>query len=128
MNSPRDPGSPTDSASTSGTPPPEEAVTQPEQRSSGLGIFQLANQITATFSGSSKRRNPSGGSGNAAAPTRDSKLRKREGATTRSNWEARGEVQAPRKEKDELVDTNVVEYLRKEIQDPFEVSTSTSTP
>jgi hypothetical protein len=115
MNSPPDPGSPTDSTSTSGTPPPEEisqANAQTESRSSGLGLFQLANQITATFSGSSKRRNPSGGSSSTAAPLRDSKLR-RKGDASRSTWDARGESQATKKEKDELVDANIVEYLRK---------------
>ncbi|KAJ3576871.1 hypothetical protein NP233_g102 [Leucocoprinus birnbaumii] len=119
MNSPPDPGSPTDSTSTSGTPPPEEvaaANTQPESqsRSGGLGLFQLANQISATFSGgASKRRNPSGGSSSAAAPARDTKLRRR-GDASRSTWDTRGEAQpTSRKEKDELVDANYVDYLRK---------------
>ncbi|KAF5358417.1 hypothetical protein D9756_001291 [Leucocoprinus leucothites] len=130
MSSPPDPGSPTDSTSTSGTPPPEEAVsgnTQPESQSrSGLGLFQLANQISATFSGgASKRRNPSGGSSSTAAPARDTKLRRR-GEASRSTWDTRGEAPPPRKEKDELVDSNLVDFLRKEIGDPFyEVATST---
>ncbi|KAF9447870.1 hypothetical protein P691DRAFT_670578 [Macrolepiota fuliginosa MF-IS2] len=130
MNSPPDPGSPTDSTSTSGTPPPEEVVSgnvQAESRSSGLGLFQLANQITATLSGSSKRRNPSGGPNANASAARDPKLRRR-GEGSRSTWEARGETQGSRKDKDELVDANIVEYLRKEVGDPFlEVSTSTSS-
>lgn len=115
MNSPPDPGSPTDSASTSGTPPPEEVIpgnTQAESRSSGLGLFQLANQITATLSGSSKRRNPSGGSSGATASTRETKQRRR-GDSSRSTWESRGDTQAPRKEKEELVDANIVDFLRK---------------
>lgn len=115
MNSPPDPGSPTDSTSTSGTPPPEEAIpgnVQTESRSSGLGLFQLANQITATLSGSSKRRNPSSGPSGTASSARDSKQRRR-GDGSRSTWETRGDVQGPRKEKEELVDANIVDYLRK---------------
>jgi len=127
---PPDPGSPTDSTSTSGTPPPEEVVSgnaQAESRSSGLGLFQLANQITATLSGSSKRRNPSSGPSGTAAAARDPKLRRR-GEGSRPTWETRGEAQGPRKDKDELVDANIVDYLRKEVGDPFlEVSTSASS-
>jgi len=126
MNSPLDPGSPTDSASTSGTPPPEEIVTGNNQGDSrsGLGLFQLANHITAAFTGSSsKRRNPSSGTSGAGSSARDPKLRRR-GDGSRSTWETR-DPQGTRKEKEELVDASIVDYLRKEIGDPFlEVSTS----
>lgn len=151
MNSPPDPGSPTDSSSTSGTLSQEEVIQgsiQPDvqiQLPSGPGIFQTANQITA-FVGASKRRNPSSGSSGPAVPARDTKLRRR-GDTGRSTLETRVETQAPRKEKDELVDTNIVEFLRKgilvislycgqqsscfiytEINDPLsEISTSVSS-
>ena len=119
MNSPPDPGSPTDSSSTSGTPSQEEAThgsIQPDvqiQLPSGPGFFQIANQITA-FAGASKRRNPSSGSSGPVTSARDTKLRRR-GDASRSTLETRVEAQAPRKEKDELVDTNIVEFLRKGI-------------
>ncbi len=147
MNSPLDPGSPTDSTSTSGTPPPEEIinVSAPGDSRSGLGLFQLANHITAAFTGSSKRRNPSSGTSGAGSSARDTKSRRR-GDGSRSTWETR-DPQGTRKEKDELVDANIVDFLRKgtvlisarsihlniesklsgtELGDPFlEVSTST---
>jgi len=119
MNPPPDPGSSTDSSSTSGTPSQEEVThgsIQPDvqiQLPSGPGFFQIANQITA-FAGASKRRNPSSGSSGPAASARDTKLRRR-GDASRSTLETRVETQAPRKEKDELVDTNIVEFLRKGI-------------
>lgn len=122
MNSPPDPGSSTDSSSTSGTPSQEEVThgsIQPDvqiQLPSGPGFFQIANQITA-FAGASKRRNPSSGSSGSSGPAasaRDTKLRRR-GDASRSTLETRVETQAPRKEKDELVDTNIVEFLRKGI-------------
>lgn len=116
MNSPPDPGTPTDSASTSGTPPPEEVhsgIIPSDSRSSGLGLFQLANQITASFSGSAKRRNPSGGSTGATTSTRETKQRRRGGEGSRYSLESRGDTVVSKKEKEDLVDANIVDYLRK---------------
>lgn len=116
MNSPPDPGTPTDSASTSDTPPPEEihsGSAQADSRSSGLGLFQLANQITASLSGSAKRRNPSGGSTGATTSTRETKQRRRGGESSRYTMETRGDAMTSRKEKEDLADANIVDYLRK---------------
>ncbi|RDB22111.1 hypothetical protein Hypma_010731 [Hypsizygus marmoreus] len=123
MNSPPDPDSPISTDSDS--PPPEEIQTQPATSSSHF--MSLANQITQSFQagGASKRRLPGGSSFGASSSNRDTKSRRR-GDPARLNvgpaggagtWESKGE--GKREEKD-LVDHNVVEYLRKEIGDPFQ--------
>jgi len=121
MNSPPDPGSPSPSTPSSGSPPPEEVNFQPNPGSSYLANF--TSHISATFSGnSSKRRLPAGSSFGAASSARDAKTRKR-GESGRQNssaaWEGLKESAGGKKEKDELIDNALVEYLRKEIGDPF---------
>ncbi|KDR73713.1 hypothetical protein GALMADRAFT_251521 [Galerina marginata CBS 339.88] len=120
MNSPPDPGSPSPSTPSSGSPPPEEVNFQ--QNTSSY-LANLTSHISATFSGnSSKRRLPAGSSFGAASSARDAKTRRR-GESGRQNtsttWEGLKESVGGKKEKDELIDNALVEYLRKEIGDPF---------
>lgn len=109
MNSPPDPDSPSPSTPSSGSPPPEEANYNPSGSASQLA--NIASQISASFAGNNtKRRLPGGSSFGAAASTRDPKLRRR-GDTSRANtWEAKD---GGKREKEELIDHGLVEYLRK---------------
>ena len=112
MNSPPDPGSPSAlSTPSSASPPPEEVNFH---QTSAQFINNLASQVTSAFTGgnSSKRRLPGGSSFGAASSARDPKSRRR-GDSGRNNWEGGKEGGAGRKEKDELIDTNVVDWLRK---------------
>lgn len=118
MNSPPDPGSPI-STESSGSPPAEIEESNFQSSSGPSGYFaNLTSQITTAFgvgsSGSSKRRLPSGpGFGSSSA--RDAKSRKR-GDASRSGtvqWEGSKEAAGGKKEKDELIDNALVEYLRK---------------
>ncbi|KAJ7700009.1 hypothetical protein B0H17DRAFT_274265 [Mycena rosella] len=112
MHSP-DPDS-SSSSPASESPPPEDHY-QPSGTSSH--ILNLASHITSSFgSGSpSKRRLPGGSSFAAASSSRDPKSRRREDPR-RGTWEGK---EGGKREKEELVDNNVVEHLRKEIGDPF---------
>jgi len=123
MQSP-DEGSPVSTDSES-SPPPEEVATQPANASHHL-LSDFASQIQKSLQGS-KRRLP-GGSGFGGSSNRDHKTRRRgdhnrgAGASASSNTAAWAESTLdkgkPREER-ELVDTNLVDQLRKEIGDPF---------
>ena len=113
MNSP-EAVSPSDSTS-SGSPPPEEVY----QSSTGY-LSNLTSQITNTFArttgvgGSSKRRLP--GSSFAPGPSdRDPKARKKTGDAGRNNSQYEGGPReiSTKKDKEELVDTGTVDWLRK---------------
>jgi len=118
MNSPPDPGSPTSSTPSSGSPPPEEVNYQP---SSGTNTYlsNLTSHISNTFGGSSsasKRRLPAGSSFGAAASSRDAKTRRRGDTGGRQvplTWESANKESGGKKEKDELIDNALVDYLRK---------------
>ncbi|GLB34571.1 hypothetical protein LshimejAT787_0201360 [Lyophyllum shimeji] len=121
MNSPPDPGSPISTDTES--PPPEEISPPP---SSQTPFQNLASHISQTFAGSgAKRRLPGGSSYGASSSNRDPKSRRRgdlQMTSTRTGaggsiWEGSKEKQ--REERD-LVDHGVVEFLRKEIGDPFQ--------
>ncbi|KAJ7095308.1 hypothetical protein B0H15DRAFT_828974 [Mycena belliarum] len=113
MHSP-DPDS-SSSSPASESPPPEDNY-QPSGVASH--ILNLTSHITSSFgSGSpSKRRLPGGSSFAAASSSRDPKSRRREDPRRGSAWEGK---EGGKREKEELVDNGVVEYLRKEIGDPF---------
>ncbi|KAF8237712.1 hypothetical protein L208DRAFT_1356013 [Tricholoma matsutake] len=122
MNSPPEPGSPSISTPSSGSPPPDEIN---PQSSNASRLMDLASHITASFSSSSKRRLPGGSSFGASASNRDHKTRRR-GDSGRNqatggsagNWDG---LKEGKKEKDEnLIDSHIVEHLRKEIGDPFQ--------
>ncbi|KIM48587.1 hypothetical protein M413DRAFT_81723 [Hebeloma cylindrosporum] len=120
MNSPPEIGSPSPSTPSSGSPPPEEAYQQIPANASSSYISNLTSHIGAAFGAqsSSKRRLPTGSSFGAASSSRDTKTRRRAaepGRTGGGPWES----SSGKKEKDELIDTALVEYLRKEIGDPF---------
>ncbi|KAG6885890.1 hypothetical protein C0993_008409 [Termitomyces sp. T159_Od127] len=119
MNSP-DPGSPISTDTES--PPPEEINAQPSS-SSNFGAH-LVNQITQTFAGGSKRRLPGGTSVGGPTVMRDPKMRRKieQGKGTNvslanATWDGSKET---KREERELVDHNLVDYLRKEIGDPFQ--------
>ncbi|KAF9053137.1 hypothetical protein BJ165DRAFT_1445686 [Panaeolus papilionaceus] len=135
MNSPPDPGSPSMSTESSGSPPPEEinfSLDAPNQESSGQGYLSRLAALTPGISrtseassGGSKRRLPTGSSFGAGGSSRDAKTRRRgdSSGTGRVNWEGgmtREPSGGPRKEKDDLIDSGLVELLRKEIGDPFQ--------
>jgi hypothetical protein len=114
MNSPPEIGSPSPSTPSSGSPPPEEAYQQTIVNTSSSYISNLTSHIGAAFGGqsSSKRRLPTGSSFGAASSSRDTKTRRRgaePGRTVGGPWEPSG----GKKEKDELIDMALVEYLRK---------------
>jgi len=117
MNSPPEIGSPSPSTPSSGSPPPEEAYQQTTANASSSYISNLTSHIGAAFGGqsSSKRRLPTGSSFGAASSSRDTKTRRRgaePGRTGGGPWEFK-EASGGKKEKDELIDTALVEYLRK---------------
>ncbi|KAF9037906.1 hypothetical protein BDP27DRAFT_1455479 [Rhodocollybia butyracea] len=109
-----EPGSPTLSTSSSGSDVEELSI-------SGPGSSTLASSIPISSSSSKRRLNP------GVASNRDPKSRRlkvhgaaderrdREHGVRGGNWE----MGKDKKEKDELLDMFVVEYLRKEIGDPF---------
>ncbi|PPQ99089.1 hypothetical protein CVT24_009357 [Panaeolus cyanescens] len=129
MNSPPDPGSPSLSTESSGSPPPEEinfSLDAPNQEQSSQGyLARLASmtpgisRTSEATSGASKRRLPTGGSFGAGGSARDAKTRRRgdsSGTGRTANWEG-GVTREPsggaRKEKDDLIDSGLVELLRK---------------
>ncbi|TFK36371.1 hypothetical protein BDQ12DRAFT_686799 [Crucibulum laeve] len=125
MNSPD--GSPTSTPS-SGSPPNEEMNFQlPSNATAASHFINLTSQLANTFSGngSSKRRHPASSSFMSQS-SRDPKSRRR-GEPGRvgggSNWEAgqAGQLKDAmgKREKDELIDHQLVDLLRKEIGDPF---------
>ncbi|KAJ3929062.1 MAG: hypothetical protein NXY57DRAFT_963955 [Lentinula lateritia] len=138
MNSPIEPGSPTLSTPSSGSDVEEISLPPSSSFSSGLvinsiGSFGNTVPSSATSSSSKRRLNP--GSVSSRDP-RDSKSRRRdnphhhakgaggEGERERDRERQGGrganyEMQKEKREKDELLDMGAVEYLRKEIGDPF---------
>jgi len=120
MNSP-DLGSPTESQSSSESPPPGETSPYVPPIGGSNYLSSLTSHITATFAGgatsSSKRRLPPGSSFGAASSARDAKSRRREREQGRpGHWEKESGKKEP---KDDLLDQALVEHLRKEIGDPF---------
>ncbi|KAG6902241.1 hypothetical protein C0995_002613 [Termitomyces sp. Mi166 len=118
MNSP-DTASPISTDTES--PPPEEINAQPSS-SSNFGAH-LVSQISQTFAGGSKRRLPGGTSVGGPSAMRDPKMRRKieqaKGASTglvNTPWDSSKET---KREERELVDHHLVDYLRKEIGDPF---------
>ncbi|KAF7352855.1 Phospholipid-transporting ATPase [Mycena venus] len=95
-------------------PPPEDHYPSSGATST---LLNLASHLTSSFSGSpSKRRLPGGPSFAAASSNRDPKSRRREDPRRGGTWDGK---EGGKREKEELVDNHVVEYLRKEIGDPF---------
>lgn len=119
MNSP-EPISPSASTSSSGSPPPEEVTLQP---SSGY-LSSLTSHLTTAFvrntaggpsSSSSKRRLPAGSTYGPGQSDRDPKTRKKTcdiGSRNNTLYEGQRENVA-KKDKEELIDSNTVEWLRK---------------
>ncbi|KAJ3877272.1 hypothetical protein F5879DRAFT_989701 [Lentinula edodes] len=138
MNSPIEPGSPTLSTPSSGSDVEEISLPPSSSFPSGLvinsiGSFNNTVPSSATSSSSKRRLNP--GSVSSRDP-RDSKSRRRddphhyakgaggEGERERDRERQGGrganyEMQKEKREKDELLDMGAVEFLRKEIGDPF---------
>ncbi|TFK63347.1 hypothetical protein BDN72DRAFT_775992 [Pluteus cervinus] len=118
MHSPMD-DSPSSTPS-SGSPPPEEVTyTGPTQ---GVAS-QFVNLIASGFAGAAKRRLPTGPTfaSSASSASRDPKPRRRADPTRAGSghtWEGHS-LEKGRREKDELIDNSIVEYLRKQIGDPF---------
>lgn len=112
MHSPMD-DSPSSTPS-SGSPPPEEVA----YTGANQGVAsQFVNLITQGFAGAAKRRLPAGTSvsTSAARDSRDPKARRRADPTRTGSghaWESHT-LEKGRREKDELIDNNYVEYLRK---------------
>lgn len=131
MNSPTEPGSPAFSTPSSESPPPEEVNYQPSQNTTQLA--QLATQVTASLSNSGAASSPIGagpgasGSGtvissgkrrqphNVSVRDRDAKSRRREPRSGGSigTWEPQGGKEGGRKDKEEFIDSFIVEKLRK---------------
>lgn len=115
MNSPPEPASPALSTPSSGSPSPEEI--NATYQSSTSTTSNLLNLVTSTLSPSSKRRLPGSGAFGGGS-SRDAKSRRREDPRrmavregTGGNWE--GKESSGRKEKDDLVDAHIVDWLRK---------------
>lgn len=123
MNSPPDPGSPSPSTPSSGSPPPEEVYPSSVGAGSAGYLANLTSHIGSAFSGSSapKRRLPTGSSF-AAGSSRDPKSRRRgeSGRSGNAPWDGVKDS-GGKKEKDELIDTALVDYLRKgKLKTPME--------
>ena len=116
MNS--DLGSPTESQSSSESPPGETSPYVPPIGGSNY-LSNLTSHITATFAGgatsSSKRRLPPGSSFGAASSARDPKSRRREREQGRPGhpWEKESGGPGKKEPKDDLLDQALVEHLRK---------------
>ncbi|TFK22982.1 hypothetical protein FA15DRAFT_670992 [Coprinopsis marcescibilis] len=129
MNSP-EPISPSSTPS-SGTPPNEEINLQSYGGSAiDKGFLSTITSHLSGFTGqasgnssSSKRRLPGGTSVHFnSSSNRDSKTRRRENSSRAGTGEWEGGPKGPggKREKDELLDQGLVEFLRKEIGDPFQ--------
>ncbi|KAF7985910.1 hypothetical protein HWV62_43814 [Athelia sp. TMB] len=126
MNSPPEPGSPSPSTPSSGSPPPDE-MEQIEATSRGPMSGGFMGKLTNSLSGgpspmTTKRRLPAGSSFGAASNTRDAKTRRTQEGKDRDRRGGGGDGWGDgktRKDKDELLDTNLVEQLRKDFGDPF---------
>jgi len=115
MNSP-EPISPSPSTPSSGSPTEEANF---NSQSSTSYLSSLASQVHTALvrgsanSSSSKRRLP-GSSHAASSSDRDTKARKKSGDAGRSNSQYEGPREiTSKKDKDELVDSSTVEWLRK---------------
>ncbi|KAF5369161.1 hypothetical protein D9615_009964 [Tricholomella constricta] len=122
MNSPPDPGSPISTDSES--PPPEDIL---PQSSNSPQFMNIARDLTQSFmSGGGSKRRLGGSTFGGSSSNRDPKSRRRldvgksgGGSANPTLWE--GSKESKREERD-LVDHNVVDYLRKEVGDPFDDS------
>ncbi|KAF8891368.1 hypothetical protein BD779DRAFT_1514873 [Infundibulicybe gibba] len=113
MNSPLEPGSPSPSTPSSGSPPPEEV--NPQASSGGAShLLNLASQVTSSLSGASSKRRLGGSGPSASTSNRDPKSRRR-GESNRGGWD----IGKDSGKKEDLVDSSLVDQLRKEIGDPF---------
>ncbi|KAI6030899.1 hypothetical protein F5J12DRAFT_803759 [Pisolithus orientalis] len=139
MNSP-EPSSPVSSDSSAGTPPPDDFQSSVNNRDQQRILTAINTQPLSVGpmqspTGSSKRRLPVG-SFHEGPSLRDAKSRRREDAASSSRRHAvdnqgqhpstapgpSGQIRSdyiPRRDKDDLVDTGLVEQLRKEFGDPF---------
>ncbi|KAJ3794746.1 hypothetical protein GGU11DRAFT_747690 [Lentinula aff. detonsa] len=136
MNSPIEPGSPTLSTPSSGSDVEELNLT-PSSSAFSAGLNALGATLSNAIPSSSSKRRLNPGSLSSRDP-RDSKSRKRdnphhhskaqsgtagtEGERERERQGVRGgnyEVQKEKREKEELLDMGIVEFLRKELGDPF---------
>jgi hypothetical protein len=118
MNSPPDPGSPSPSTPSSGSPPPDEIQYTQQHAGASTGAASQLSHITSQISsfiggGPSKRRLPGGSSYGPASNTRDSKSRRREDPRRAGSGNGWGEGTEVKRDKDELVDIAVVERLKK---------------
>ncbi|ESK96527.1 hypothetical protein Moror_7035 [Moniliophthora roreri MCA 2997] len=126
MNSPPDQDSPLSTPS-SGSRTPDEIITAQPSSSAGESAA-TRNMLQAVSSNlaqqSSKRRLHFG----SAPSNRDPKTRRRDDPRKGGGPEFWGEGgKGGKKEKDELLDQNIVDWLRKEIGDPFFESTFNAT-
>ncbi|KAF8989264.1 hypothetical protein BDZ89DRAFT_1087467 [Hymenopellis radicata] len=112
MNSPPEPGSPSLSTPSSSSPPPDEYFPLEAARTTDL-LNMVANGLNSP---SSSKRRPFGGSS-----ARDSKSRRREGPQrgggSAAAWDKDSGSGSSRKE--DMIDNSAVDFLRKEIGDPF---------
>ncbi|KAL0067051.1 hypothetical protein AAF712_005835 [Marasmius tenuissimus] len=123
MNSP-DPESPGYSSPSSGSRTPEEIL--PPQSSGLAGTSTLLSAVSSSLSGSAaakRRMNFAGGGSNRDVKTRrrDDHRKGMHGSHGGGSemWEGKGGHGGGKKDKDELVDHHLVEYIKKEIGDPF---------
>jgi len=98
-----------------------EAASHGAGPGSFLGKFTNSLSNIGTSSSTAKRRLPGGPSFGAASNTRDPKTRRTQEGKDRERRGGAGESwgEGKRKDKDELLDSNLVEQLRKEFGDPF---------
>ncbi|KAJ3785723.1 hypothetical protein GGU10DRAFT_190996 [Lentinula aff. detonsa] len=115
MNSPIEPGSPTLSTPSSGSDVEELNLT-PSSSAFSAGLNALGATLNPRDSKSRKRDNPHHHSKaqSGTAGTEGERERERQGVRG-GNYE----VQKEKREKEELLDMGIVEFLRKELGDPF---------
>lgn len=107
--------SPAVSTPSTGSPAPEEVNFQPPSGSDKGFLGSLTSQLTSFASGgsSSKRQRLGGSSYAATTGARDPRSRRREnsGRADTGHWDGKGP--GGKRDKDELLDQNLVDYLRK---------------
>jgi hypothetical protein len=105
MNSPPDPGSPSPTTPSSGSPPPDEYPLPP----SSSQIEQTSMFLSSPTSGKRTR--------NAPTSSRDAKTRRRDdpgqSSTGRRAGHGYGRSQESGRQKDDLVDSQLVEILKR---------------
>ncbi|KAI6114374.1 hypothetical protein F5141DRAFT_1213544 [Pisolithus sp. B1] len=121
MNSP-EPSSPVSSDSSAGTPSPDDFQSPVNNRDqqrilTAVNTQQLTMGPMQSPTGSSKRRLPVG-SFHEGPSLRDAKSRRREDTASGPSGQVRGDY-VSRRDKEDLVDTGLVEQLRKEFGDPL---------